>query len=220
MDTFASSNTITRVLLQCGVIAGPVYVFIGLVQALTRSGFDITRHDLSLLSNGSLGWIQVANFLLSGGLTVCTAIGMKRVLSRSGGRTWGPLLLGLYGIGLIGAGIFVADPMNGFPQGSAVSSTISFHGLMHFVSGSIGFLGLISSCFIFARRFSSLNQSLWASYSFLTGLLFFFAFVGIGSGSGQGGVVLQAVTLGFWLAVILGWSWIALLSLKLMHYLV
>ena len=48
----------TRALLCCGVLAGPIYIVVGLVQALTREGFDLTRHDLSLLANGRLGWIQ------------------------------------------------------------------------------------------------------------------------------------------------------------------
>ena len=37
-----------------------------LAQALTRDGFDLTRHPWSLLTNGDLGWIQITNFVLTG----------------------------------------------------------------------------------------------------------------------------------------------------------
>jgi hypothetical protein len=51
----ASSKTttkLTRALLTCGVIAGPLYIVLGVIQMLIRPGFDIRRHALSLLSNG------------------------------------------------------------------------------------------------------------------------------------------------------------------------
>jgi len=53
-------------LLACGTAAGPIYVGLGLLQIAIRPGFDITRHALSLLSNGDLGWIQISNFLITG----------------------------------------------------------------------------------------------------------------------------------------------------------
>jgi Protein of unknown function (DUF998) len=59
-----SSANPGRILLAAGALAGPVYVGLGLGQALLRPGFDVTRHDLSLLSNGDFGWIQISNFLL------------------------------------------------------------------------------------------------------------------------------------------------------------
>jgi hypothetical protein len=59
-------NQVTRSLLGYGVLAGPLYVGVSLAQALTRDGFELTRHAWSLLSNGSLGWLQIANFLVTG----------------------------------------------------------------------------------------------------------------------------------------------------------
>jgi hypothetical protein len=53
----------TRSLLRCGVVAGPFYLAVGLMQALVRDGFDVARHSLRVLSNGSGGWIQTANFV-------------------------------------------------------------------------------------------------------------------------------------------------------------
>src|SRR5829696_5839301 len=110
MSTTASSHAeATRALLACGVAAGPLYVVVGAIEAFAREGFDPTRHDLSLLANGKWGWIHVALLVTSGLLTVLGAVGMRRALGGRGG-TWGPLLLGVYGVGLIGAGLFVADP--------------------------------------------------------------------------------------------------------------
>ena len=70
----------TRALLTCGLIAGPVYIVVGLIQMFIRPGFDIRRHALSLLSNGELGWIQIANFMVTGALLIAASIGMRRVL--------------------------------------------------------------------------------------------------------------------------------------------
>jgi hypothetical protein len=72
-------------------------------QMLVRDGFDIRRHALSLLTNGNLGWIQILNFVLTGLLVIAGAFGMRRALRWGRGRTWGPLLLGVHGLGLIGA---------------------------------------------------------------------------------------------------------------------
>src|SRR5262245_57718215 len=97
-----AASTRTRVLLGCSAAAGPLYLVAGLVQAFTRPGFDIRRHDLSLLANGDLGWIQMANLVVSGLLVVAGAVGMRRALTGGRGRTWGPLLIAVYGAGLVG----------------------------------------------------------------------------------------------------------------------
>src|SRR5947209_1148079 len=153
---------LTRALLICGLIAGPFYIVVGLIQALTRPGFDILRHDLSLLANGDLGWIQITNLVLSGLLVGAFAVGMRRTLSAGRGRTWGPILLGIYGLGLIGAGFFIADPAFGFPPGTpADAHAISWHGLLHFICGGVGFLALIAACFVLGRRFASQRQRGW-----------------------------------------------------------
>ena len=206
------SIRVTRTLLTGGVIAGPIYVVTALIQGFTRPGFDLLHHDVSLLSNGNLGWIQITNFLVTGLLVIAGAVGMRRVLQGSRGGTWGPLLIGLYGLGLIGAGIFVADPMNGFPPGTLVNAhSISSHGLIHLVTGGLGFIALIAACFVFARRFASLAQSAWAVYSAATGVIFFASFAGIASGSSQAPIVI-----GFWIGVILAFAWISVMSARLM----
>ncbi|MDQ6744047.1 MAG: DUF998 domain-containing protein, partial [Candidatus Dormibacteraeota bacterium] len=124
---------LTRALLAAGVIAGPLYIAVGLVQILIRPGFDIRRNELSLMSNGDLGWIQIGNFVVTGLLSIACALGVRRVLRGSRGGTWGPLLVAVYGAGLIAAGAFVADPMNGFPPGAPAGSpsAVSWHGLLH-----------------------------------------------------------------------------------------
>lgn len=196
-------DTTTRALLACGMAAGPLYVVVALLQMMIRPGFDVTRHPLSLLSNGSLGWIQVANFLVTGALLIAGALGARRALRSGRGRTWGPLLLALYGLGLIGAGIFSADPALGFPPGTPEVTSVSSVGLLHFVAGAIGFAGFVSACFVFASRYRALQQPGWALCSIITGVLFLAAFLGIASGA-KGGVSLV-----FAIAAVLGFVWIS-----------
>jgi len=163
----------TKQLLILGAIAGPFYVGVALLQMAIREGFDIRRHPLSLMSNGELGWIQIANFLITGALVVTGAAGVKQAVRSGRGRTWAPIMLGLYGIGLIGAGIFRSDPALGFPPGTpATNNAISTHGILHFVFGAIGFAGLIAVCLIFARRFSDLGQRGWSMFSLAVVLSF------------------------------------------------
>ena len=203
-----TSAPTTRALLGCGIVAGPLYVVTGLAQALTRDGFDLRRHSLSLLSNGDLGWIQISNLVASGLLTVLSAVGLWRTLHPGRAGTWGPILLGIYGSGLVAAGAFRADPAYGFPRGTPDGpGTVSWHGLLHFTCGGIGFIALIAACVVFARRFAALGRRGWAAYSVTTGVLFFAAFAGIASGW-----QLAAINIGFGLAVVLGWTWIALLA--------
>ena len=202
----------SRYLLLGGAIAGPLYLVAGLIQAFIRPGFDIRRHDLSLLANGQLGWIQMANLIVSGLLVVAGAVGMRRALAAGRGRTWGPLLVGVYGIGLIGAGFFTADPALGFPPGTpADAHAVSWHGLLHLVCAAIGFLSLIAGCLVFARRFAGAGERRWAAYSTVTGVVFFLAFAGIAAGSGSSWAIL-----GFWIGVVLAWSWITAMAVRLM----
>lgn len=213
MTTLTSTNDarLTKSLLICGILAGPLYIIVGLIQMAIRPGFDITRHSLSLLANGDLGWIQTLNFLVTGMLLIAGAVGVKQALHSEPGGKWAPRMLGLYGLGLIGASIFSADPALGFPPGTPLENNpISWHGLLHLIVGTIGFIGFIAACFIFARRFKSLQQPGWAWYSLITGILFLASFVGIASGS-KG-----PVSALFAIAVVLGFTWISALLSRLM----
>ena len=204
-------STSTRALLACGAAAGPIYVVVGLAQALTREGFDMRRHALSQLSNGELGWIQVTNFLVCGLLVLAGAWGARRVLHPGQAGTWGPLLFAGYGVGLLGAAFFKADAGLGFPPGTPMEGMgISTHGLLHFVFGAIAFYSLIAACFVFARRFSAARERGWLVFSLVTGVFFFVSFGAIASGNGS-----PAVVLSLYAAIFLAWAWHALLSLKL-----
>ena len=216
-DNTSRDAKLTRVLLLCGVVAGPLYVIVGVIEMLTRPGFDPTRHDLSLMSNGDWGWIHISLLILTGLLTIAGAVGMRRVLRGGRGGTWGPILLGIYGLGLIGAGFFTADPALGFPPGTPANAhAVSWHGLLHFICGGIGFLGLIAACFVFARRFAAQRQRGWVAYSVATGVIYLAAFAGIAVGSNSVGVIMTIVILAFSVAVVLGWAWVSAMAVKLL----
>ncbi len=201
----------SRRLLTGGILAGQLYLIVGLIQAFTRPGFDITRHPLSMLSNGDLGWVQVANFVVSGLLVMGAAVGIRQVLGVGRGRTWGPILVGIYGLSLIGAAIFKADPALGFPEGTPMDQNIvTTSGILHFVSGGIGFLALIIACFIFARRFAAQGQRGWVTFSVVTGIVFLASFVGIASGAGNPWTIL-----GFWIGLAWAWTWLSALCAHL-----
>jgi Protein of unknown function (DUF998) len=199
----------TRSLLGYGVIAGPLYVVVALVQALTRHGFDPTRHAWSLLSNGALGWIQITNFIVTGLMTVAAAVGLRRALPPGRGRTWAPRLVAAYGVSLVGAGIFRADPAQGFPVGTPESTAISWHGMLHFAIGGTGFLCLIAACLLLGSRFARDGRTRLAWFSRLTGVAFLVGFAGIASGSHG------PTTLGFVAAVLVVCAWLSTVSVRL-----
>ena len=193
------ATAVTRSLLGWGAVAGPFYLAVSLAQALSRDGFDLSRHPWSLLENGSLGWIQSANFVLTGAMVAAFAVG----LARAGAGRWAPRLLALYGAGLAAAGVFTADPMAGFPVGA--DETPSWHGLLHLAAGGIGFLGMVAACLVLGRRFAAAGRRSWALASRVTGVAFLAAFAGITTGS-------TAATLPFVAGVVLSFGWLTALA--------
>jgi hypothetical protein len=210
-----STASTTRSLLVWGVVAGPLYFVVGLTQAFTREGFDIGRHALSLLSNGALGWIQIANFTVTGLMALATAAGVRRVLHPGRGGTWGPLLVGVYGVGLLGAAAFRADPADGFPPGTpeGIPDEVSWHGLLHIVSFGVGFLCLIAACFVIGSGLAALGHRRSALYSRASGVVILLAVAASFSAQGTA-FALSAL----YLAVVAAWAWLAVMAASLYRH--
>jgi hypothetical membrane protein len=208
-DDCTPAQRVTRSLLGYGVIAGPVYVGVTLAQALTRDGFDLSRHQWSLLANGSHGWVQIANFVLTGLMVVACAIGLRRVLVSGAGARWAPRLLAGYGVSLVAAGVFRADPALGFPAGTPEGpGEVSWHGLLHVAAGGIGFTCLAAACFALARRYAAEGRRGFARWSRATGAVFLTGFAMLASSGGS-----EAGTLVFTAAVIAVWAWLSAVAL-------
>ena len=109
------STVMTKAFLACGVIAGPLFVVAFLFEGATRADYDPLRHPVSSLALGDYGWVQSANFLVAGLLTLAFSVGLRSALRLGKGSTWGPLLVGVWAIGLLGAGVFVTYPVSGYP---------------------------------------------------------------------------------------------------------
>ncbi|WP_164985685.1 DUF998 domain-containing protein [Bosea sp. Tri-44] len=163
----ASSQHLDRALLACGVASTPVFYGLAALQLALRPSYDIRTQPISFLAVGELGWIQVANFLVTGALALAGAIGLRRALRGQRGGSAGPILAGLYGLGMIGAGLFGPDPLPAPGQAPQMSVT----GALHMVAFLVSFLSLIAACFVLARRFSAAGKRGWAIYSIVTALL-------------------------------------------------
>ncbi|MEU7002257.1 DUF998 domain-containing protein [Nonomuraea sp. NPDC046570] len=198
--------TTTRTLLTCSVVAGPLWVVVSLAQAAAREGFDLTRHPLSALSNGSLGWLQITNFLVAGVLVIVGAAGLRRVLRGTVGGTWVPWLVRVNGIGMIAAGVFVMDPADGFPTGTpyGMPEALTWHSYGHMVAGSVAFVALIAACYVLGRHFSRAGNRGLAIASRVAGTALL-----IGNGwamsGGQGGsltLAVGAITAMLWISAV------------------
>src|SRR5688572_26771613 len=105
----SNDSQLTSKLLTAGVLAGPFFIAVSLLQAFTRDGFDWIRHPASLLSLGDLGFIQIANFVITGALFIACAVGLKRILTAGVGWKWLPPLFAVVGVAFILCGVFVVD---------------------------------------------------------------------------------------------------------------
>jgi len=202
----STGGRVTRSLLGWGVAAGPFYVGVSLTEALLRPGFDLARHSWSLMENGPLGWIHSAVLILSGLMVVAAAIGIGQALRI---RTVSVLLV-VFGAGQVGAGMFIADPADGFPVGTpAGPGEFSWHGILHLACGGAGFVAFSTATIMLGVRFLRRGGRAWGAFSITTGVLFLAAFMGIASG-GAGATVIAFIA-----AVVLAFTWLALFCLYL-----
>ncbi|MEO3783786.1 DUF998 domain-containing protein [Actinocorallia sp. B10E7] len=195
--TTAAASSSTRTLLTLAAVAAPLWAAVSLAQAFTRDGFDLTRHPLSMLSTGLLGWLQVANFLVGGALTVAGAIGLRRAMRGAPGGTWTPRLVAVNGLGMMAAGVFSMDPGDGFPVGTpaGIPAEMSWHAVLHMVAGSVSFTALIAACFVLGHHFSRTGDRGRAIASRIVGVVFILGDGWAMSGGQAGSLTLAVGTL-------------------------
>jgi hypothetical protein len=212
--------TSTEFLLFCGVIGPPLFILVFLIEGATRPGYSAWQTDVSYLALTNQGWEQIANFLVCGSLCIAFAVGLRRLWRTGRGSVWGPLLVGLFGLGLIMAGVFVADPGGGYPPGTPINTSPStWHGWVHGINGAVLFnVVLPAACFVLSRRFAADPQNRrWATYSWITGALLLvisiLTTIGMPFAENAGFPVLDGLIQR--ILISMGWIWLALVALHL-----
>jgi len=198
----------TRSMLGWGVVAGPLYIAIGIALAVTRDGFKPTEHALSLLMLGHGGWMQRTNLVVAGVLVLVAAIGVGRALRYSHRRTSTALVTAIFAVALIASSVFAPDPANGFPPGSTESVTAS--GVMHLACGAVQFAAAVVAAAMLSRWALDTGWERAARASRLASIVTGAAFIA--------GASLTSTPLGvglLWVAVITEFAWLAGVSICL-----
>lgn len=205
-----------RPLLTIGVVAPLLFVIALLIEGLTRPGYSSWRDMGSVLSVGPGGWQQVTNFIVCGLLIMVAAVGLARAYPAT---TWGPRLVGIFGLSLVIAGAFSTDPANGYPPGSPPSgSPQTWHGTIHGANAPLAFGSICFGAVIFARAFGRDPRTRpWARYSYLTAIAGVVLFVASLTAAmldqkhvwhhAPGGL-LELVT------IVVAWTWLSMISLR------
>jgi hypothetical protein len=189
-----------------------------------RPGYDWHRHTVSSLGDGDRGWQQRANFILTGVLYSSAARGLSRCPRRTVYPGAVPALVAAAGIGLIGSGVFVTDPMGGFPpaepsedgstDAALVDTAPTREGRLHNPCAIPIFAGIpvaaLASAVVAARR----RDYGWATYSAGSSLLMLCSFVlmgrafgGMARFAGKGGLFRR-------ISIASGFGWLTALSLR------
>jgi Protein of unknown function (DUF998) len=209
----------TRLMLACGIVGPSLFVVVAMIEGATRPGYSAWRNYVSQLSTGDSGWIQIANFLACGLLTLAFAAGLRRVMPYGRGSVWGPVLLGVFGLGLIVAGVFPSDPILGYPPGTQRTGAQTTQGFLHNIAGLAVFSAVAAACFVLARRFAGDPEWRgWPAYSVASGFVigvFFVASLAAAALDEQGIVSIGLAGLLQRISIVVGWGWVALLALRL-----
>jgi len=208
----------TRGLLACGIVAGPLFTLVYLAEGATRDGYNPRRHPVSTLAIGERGWVQMANFFVSGLLLLAFALGIRRAIRPPFGPTWGPRLIGACAVGLLGAGLFRTDPLNGYPPGTPDRQTPpSPHSAVHQFFSAFMFIGLPAACIVFAQQFAKHGESGWARYSWASCIAFVAACITTSIGFGGALPLVDRAGLLQRITLSVGFGWLSLLAAHLLR---
>ncbi|NYH54330.1 hypothetical protein HNR06_003919 [Nocardiopsis arvandica] len=209
--------SMTRRLLACGIVAGPLFATVFTVAGAVRPGYLPLRHPVSSLALTGAGWAQTANFLVAGALLVAFAVGVRRLLGRSSGAGVKPWPLGAAGVGLLGAGLFPTDPVSGYPPGTPDELVYTPAGALHDAASMLFFLGLPLACLAFALWFARGRRWVLGAYSVLSAVLFLGLFLLAGLGFSQAPELVELGGLYQRLSLVVGLAWTTVLALVLLR---
>lgn len=160
-----------------GTLAPLIFDAVYIIDGATLAGYNPTRDAISSLMNGPKGWIQQANFVVLGVLTLGVAAVWRRILRRGVCETWYPIARAVEGVSLIAIGLTLTDP---------------FHTAWLFAI--IG--AMMAGLFIIARRFwGDPEWHGWVVYSAASAILInvFIALFGIFEHTSQFAGILERV---------------------------
>jgi hypothetical protein len=144
---------IRRLLLHCGVWAGPAFTAVFLAEGAAREDYRPLRHPVSSLALGPRGWVQTVNFVVTGAAFLAGAAGLRLAEDRVTGSRTGPALIAAAGAGLVMAAAFPTDPVGGYPPGSPdVPATPSRVGALHSLAAVPVFFGLPAAALRYGWR--------------------------------------------------------------------
>ncbi len=211
-------GTPDRILLRCGVVAGPLFITTFLVEGARRPGYDPRRHPVSSLALGPGGWVQAANFTITGVLYLALAAGLARTPDPEASTRAGPVLIGAAAVGLLGAGAFTTDPVSGYPPGTPdAPGRYSTRGALHDLFSAPTFIGLPAAALSYARAFGRRGYCGWAAYSAGSALVMLAGF-GLASAAfsqvpslvNRGGLFQRA-------CITTGFAWLTALAARRLH---
>ena len=204
----------------CGVLAAPLFVTVFTAIGARRAGYDWRRHAVSSLGVGREGWAQRANFMVVGALYCVAADGLAQRPAEAVAPAVVPAIVLAVGVGLIGSGVFVTDPVGGFPPSKQTPDGVSppaaptRAGKLHNLCAIPIFAGIPAAALTCAASAARRREYRWAAYCAgsaigITGtfVLFAAAFGGAPRLAGHGGVLQR-------LSVATGFGWVSALSLR------
>ena len=191
-----------------------------------RAGYDWRRYPVSSLADGREGWAQRANFIVAGALYCFAAQGLAEGPRRAVGPSVVPALVGGAGVGLIGSGLFVTDPVAGFPplsarvqdavDGTPPVAARTAKGKLHNLCAIPVFAGIPAAALTCAGSATRSGEYRWAAYSAGSAVVMAGAFMlvlgaAVGHGvprlAGRSGVVQR-------ISIASGFGWLSALSLR------
>jgi hypothetical protein len=201
-------------LVDCGAVMAPLFIGTAMVEGQRRRDYSARRHPVSALALGDSGRIQVINFLAGGTLTCLFAAGVRRARVQAAPAV-APLLLGAAGLGLMSAGIFATDPVNGYPPGEPDRmAQRSRTGALHEFSAVPVMIGIPALAIATSVRAARRGERRWAGYSFATALVSLGSFLVAGAGFGEAEKFARNAGLSQRIGIVTAFGWISLLSLR------
>jgi hypothetical protein len=209
----------TRGLLRCGQAAGPVFVAAFLLEGARREGYQPLRHPVSSLALGPRGWIQTANFTVTGTLFLAAVAGLSRAGDPAAAGRPAQALIGAAGAGLLGSAVFPTDPVNGYPPGSPAALPGPTHtGTAHNLVAVPVFLGLPAAALNCALRSWRTGQRRFALYSVANAVTMLITTVLASAGFTQSPRFINRGGLFQRASVITGCAWLTALSTRALQH--